>query len=348
MSLSILNVGEGDTKLTFDSDKPEELERTRRIVTDMLAMGYAILVRDGESWKRATGFDPKTCEYLIADIPPTVDAIVVPAPRQKRSYRRRVPAASTKAVGVARSAGGMSAAADSVEIQNIERFDPCADVRNRLRALARVAGEWAGIPLPLEGEDLIVEPKYRAAAALTSKSAHPDTRPPEEQERIRNQFYCAQKRANVIVWNEPDGRIEWGLEFHVNHFDIDLQTMGVSAAWGIEQEANAVQTLAELLPHHAFKKYMLTGMFVERSKRSGVYYFFRRLKPTIAASAATGSMKILAALCMHPIAYYRNTWSGAMCPTDDVIAHLMLMRGDERLYWRRCNQHPAWRREAGL
>jgi hypothetical protein len=37
-----------------------------------------------------------------------------------------------------------------------------------------------------------------------------------------------------------------------------------------------------------------------------------------------------------------------MCPTDDVIAHLALMRGDEAMFWRRCNQHPPYRPEAGL
>lgn len=43
-----------------------------------------------------------------------------------------------------------------------------------------------------------------------------------------------------------------------------------------------------------------------------------------------------------------NEEAGAMCPTDDVIAHLSLMRGDEKMFWRRCNQHPAYRPEAGL
>lgn len=347
MSLSILNVGEGDTKLTFDPHKPEELERTRRIVTDMLRLGYAILVKDGESWQRATAFDPETCEYLISDVPATVEEST-PISKRARGRKRRLPAHTTRAVSVARSAGGMSAAADSVELQNLEKFDACSHVRNQLRLIAQHAGEWAGIPLPLEGEDLIIEPQYRAAAALTSKSADPDARPPEEQERIRNEFYSSHKRANVIIWNEPSGRVEWGLEWHHNNFDIELRTMGLSAAWGIEQEGNAVQTLAGLVRHHQFKQYMLTGSFLERSRRSGVYYQFRRCKPTIATSIATGELKILAILCMHPIAYYRNTWAGAMCPTDDVIAHLMLMRGDEKLYWRRCNQHPAWRREAGL
>lgn len=59
-------------------------------------------------------------------------------------------------------------------------------------------------------------------------------------------------------------------------------------------------------------------------------------------------MRILCCLCMRPIAYYADSWAGAMCPTDDVIAHLALMRGDEAMFWRRCNQHPPYRPEAGL
>jgi hypothetical protein len=51
---------------------------------------------------------------------------------------------------------------------------------------------------------------------------------------------------------------------------------------------------------------------------------------------------------MHPIAYYHGSWAGAMCPTDDVIAHLSLMRGDEAMFWKRSTQHPAYRPEAGL
>jgi hypothetical protein len=51
---------------------------------------------------------------------------------------------------------------------------------------------------------------------------------------------------------------------------------------------------------------------------------------------------------MHPIAYYEGSWAGAMCPTDDVIAHLMLMRGDEPMFWKRSSQHPATSPAAGL
>src|SRR3546814_10910453 len=48
-------------------------------------------------------------------------------------------------------------------------------------------------------------------------------------------------------------------------------------------------------------------------------------------------MRWLCALCLHPIGYYENSWAGAMCPTDDVIAHLMLMRrSEERRVGKEC------------
>ena len=354
MSLSILNVGEGDTKISFDKSKPEELARTRRIVTDMLKLGYAILVKVGETkggkpkYRRAVGFDAEHDEYLVIDVPATGldDGPPLKPEKLKRGRTARFPG-RTPAIGVARSAGGMSTAADSIEMQNIERFDSLAHTRNGLRNIASMHDQWAGIPMPLEDAELVIEPRYPLAHVI-GPAQRVKQYPEQPQPTIRNRFYSVHRRGDIIVWNEPDGKLEWGYDPMIHHFKTDMETMACSSAWGIEQESKALQLLASLLPHHAFKKYLLTGMFVEQSERSGVYYFFRRLKPTIAASGATGTMKILAALCMHAIAYYSGTWAGAMCPTDDVIAHLILMRGDEKLYWRRCNQHKAHRPEAGL
>jgi len=105
-----------------------------------------------------------------------------------------------------------------------------------------------------------------------------------------------------------------------------------------------------MLRHRQFKQYLLTGSFLETSERSGVTYVFRKLRPTLALSARSsdGTMKILCGLCMHPIGYYDGTWAGAMCPTDDVVAHLALMRGDEKMFWRRCNQHPSYQPACGI
>ena len=79
-------------------------------------------------------------------------------------------------------------------------------------------------------------------------------------------------------------------------------------------------------------------------------YLFRRLRPTLALrfNAADGRIRLLAALCLHPVGYYERSWAGAMTPTDDVIAHLLLMRGCEAKFWARAEQHPDWDPAAGL
>lgn len=233
--------------------------------------------------------------------------------------------------------------------------DTHRDIRDRLALVGAAAGEWAGIPLPLTGERLVVEPSYRAAAVI----AEIDTRSalPEEDTRqylsgseikVRNIFYSWKWRRDVTVF-EHEGKIKWRQRIGVSHFDQDLHTMGCSLAWGIEQENRAIELLSTLIGPHPLKQYLLTGMFIETSKRSQVSYVFRRLRPTLALTMREPKcVKILAALCMHPIAYYQGTWAGAMCPTDDVVAHLMMMRADEKMFWRRSNQHAAWRPEAGL
>lgn len=204
--------------------------------------------------------------------------------------------------------------------------------------------------MPIEGERLIVEPSYPWAKVFDPPIEHLAAE--DDGWRLRNQWYSRKWRCDILLM-EKDGQIAHGKRPAFHHLDHDLSTMGCSVAWGIEQEHNALQLLGSMIRHHAFKKYLLTGMFLETSSRSGVTYLFRKLKPTVAiapirSGPGAGRMRILAALCMHPIAYYAGSWAGAMCPTDDVIAHLSLMRGDERLFWACCNQHPPYRPEAGL
>ena len=220
-----------------------------------------------------------------------------------------------------------------------------AGLRNGLRSIANAEREWAGIPMPMEGCELVIEPTYPRAEALMSIGREDDG--PDESSKIRNVFWSWRWRSKVIVWNE-DGKVMWGPTGKPNHLGEQMATLGASDAWGIEQESNAIRTLSTLLRHRQFKQYMLTGMFMEASPRSGVHYLFRRLRPTIAISTRMGKSKILCALCLHPIAYYSGSWAGAMCPTDDVIAHLMLMRGDEHMFWRRANQHPPYAHQAGI
>lgn len=236
-------------------------------------------------------------------------------------------------------------------IDLLERFDGHAALRNGLRKVATICDEWAGIPMPLTDEKLVIHTRYPNAEALSAIGRPAPTEPDAEfaGAKIRNTFWSVHKRSHIIIFELADGRIDWGVQPGVHHLEQSLRTLGCSEAWGIEQEGKAIDLLGTLLPHRHFKQYLLTGSFLERSKRSGVTYLFRRLKPTVAiVTYKVTRTKVLCALCLHPIAYYAGSWGGAMCPTDDVVAHLMLMRGDEPMFWRRANQHPAWLPQAGL
>lgn len=229
----------------------------------------------------------------------------------------------------------------------LERLDRFAPLRNAIREAAEQRGYWQGVPMPLDGETLVIEPSYPAAEAFIN----PQPAAVEEDAgyRARNSWWSDRLMSVVIVMDTPDG-ITYGRRPGIHSLAHQLKTLGCSDAWGIEQEGAAVKALAALIPHHAFKRYLLTGMFLETSRRSGLVYMFRKLRPTVVISPhhPRGESVILAALCLHPIAYYAGSWAGAMCPTDDVLAHLMLMRGDEAMFWRRSNQHAAIRPEAGL
>ena len=204
--------------------------------------------------------------------------------------------------------------------------------------------------MPLEGERLVIEPRYPNAEALSAMGAKDEGEPLPDDVKERNWFWSTRLRKMVGIWEEG-GKIRWGAVGAFHHVGMAMHTLGCSDAWGIEQESNAVQLLGTLVSHRQMKQYLLTGMFLETSKRSGLTYLFRRLRPTVCMDArdqGDADTRILACLCMHPIGYYRDTWAGAMCPTDDVVAHLMLMRGDEHMYWKRCNQIPPDRPQAGL
>lgn len=118
--LAILNVAAGDTKLSFDPQDQNEVKRASAIVEDMLKRGFALLIQigeddDGPIYRRAKGFDPKTAEYIVVGNADPVEQSAdeeepESPPRRGRKVGKaathRVPAASTKAVAVARTAGG--------------------------------------------------------------------------------------------------------------------------------------------------------------------------------------------------------------------------------------------------
>jgi hypothetical protein len=114
--IGILNVGAGDTKLSFDPKKPDEVKRASAIVADMLKRGFALLIEVGKDdkgplYRRALGFDAETAEYIIAGAPadlevPNVKGPAAPPRSRRKAAPTRVPATRTNAIAVARTAGG--------------------------------------------------------------------------------------------------------------------------------------------------------------------------------------------------------------------------------------------------
>lgn len=119
--LAILNCREGDMRFSFDKDDPQELERAKRVVEDMLRRGYIIFVDVGGKLRKVTKFDAKRGEYIIADGPlysgdenGDKNQEEIPEPKKPKTKAKekaakgtkRVGMRSSKAVGVAPTSGG--------------------------------------------------------------------------------------------------------------------------------------------------------------------------------------------------------------------------------------------------
>lgn len=113
-SLSILNAGKGDIKITYNKGDLGETIRARRIVQDIIKRGYVLLVEIDGKYTRATKFDERANEFVIADFDPREGERNEPqkeesaqAPQKKRGRpAKRVRMESVDAVGIGRSSGG--------------------------------------------------------------------------------------------------------------------------------------------------------------------------------------------------------------------------------------------------
>lgn len=110
-------------------------------------------------------------------------------------------------------------------------------------------------------------------------------------------------------------------------------------------ELKARKKLREMVSETQWACYELNDAFVEVGQ-SGMAYFIRKSRPTLALRR--DELKFLCALCLHPMAYYEGTWTGALTPTDEMIAHLVFIRGDEYGFWKKANHISLDRPESGI
>jgi hypothetical protein len=221
--------------------------------------------------------------------------------------------------------------------------------------------DWSGMPLPVPGLRLVLEPRYkhqrisefrwpvcydREGTAFPLDQDQKDNAGGAEYWLV-NSWWNARFQATIKVYQDKHGHARCLAEAE-ERLSLTLRTLQAAEVWPLGAEQKAQQKLASLIPNEQFELYQLTSQFAETSERSQVTYLFRRGRPTIALREVGEEFRILCALCLHPIGYYAQTWAGVMCPTDEVIAHLLMMRGSEDKYWANANQHPLDHPNAGV
>ncbi len=267
----------------------------------------------------------------------------------------------------------------ALEAGKVENGDPANRAHldwDRVVAALGVAaesrGEHAGYPVPTEDFALVVEPShpfYRGLNGMTATNKSDEEIAAEKKaeldklnaalgvdlEQIQevNRWWSWQKNAMVHLWYDKKNNRRWYTFSDPNtspqRMVFHLNTTAASRVWRLDTEMRAMSRLSTILRPYSYRMYLLTHSFLEQSRRSGVFYYFRRGLPTVAlGKQPDGGMEILCTLCLHPLGHYQDTFAGCMCPTDDIIAHLTMMRADEHLYWRKANQHPVWDIRSGL
>lgn len=226
-------------------------------------------------------------------------------------------------------------------------------MRGRLTELSEMIGAYEGIPVPLDGEPIVDSPREDGGGREIRVCRSDVVR---EDERVVNAWTDHKRNRRVYVMDKGGRRSALveplSPDRSMERFTMWMSTLGASDAWEFEAEVKAMELLQSMITDRQFRHYVLTGSFLEESPRSNLIYLFRRLRPTVVMSPRNGSgrdyIRCLAVLCLHPIGYYEGSWAGCMVPSDDVVAHLTMMRGDEAGFWGKANQHRPHEAEAGL
>ena len=234
-----------------------------------------------------------------------------------------------------------------------------AQISRRLAETSMDRQDWSGLPVPVAGLTLVLEPRYKHQGLSEFRwkecydedgvrHAIEEEQPSTAAEFTRvNSWWNPRGQLTVVVVHDRQGRARVRFELE-DRLTFTLRTLEASTVWPVAAEAKAQNKLASLIPKESFEAYVLTGHFVESSRRSRLTYLFRKGRPTIVLREFDEAVAALCALCLHPIGYYGNTWAGVMCPTDEVIAHLLMMRGSEEKLWANANQHPLDHPAAGI
>jgi hypothetical protein len=239
------------------------------------------------------------------------------------------------------------------------------DTYEAINRIAEEHGFLSGVPVPLGGAeqpDLVMAEGVPLAELFKMNQEHRrrvqrETEMGEElrlnQIPVRNSWHVLGDHTVCVIETEqgPMTMRRWDagsrLRKLIRGNEVRHHAHQTAAA-----EMKALASLEKRISPAQFNSYVLSGILPERSKRSDIWYFFRKGYPTLAVSfhgKQYGDQgKVLCALCLHPMGYYSGTHVGLMTPTDEVIAHLLMMRADERKFWAKSGQWNAEDTRSGI
>lgn len=227
-------------------------------------------------------------------------------------------------------------------------------IKELIQDRAKEQGHLYGAPVPIEGFQLVVAKRFPNRQAyenineVTFSDPHRDKQVVDPSEIVVNHFERTDADYFIIRQDGKTRMERYPIDRTKLAWQYAMRTATVGLEWDAEAEVKAHSKLKELIGTARINRYICSGIVMETSKRSNITYLFRRGKPTIAHSNWKGILRPIAALCLHGIGYYHQTFAGAMVPTDDLICHLLLMRADEHRYWRNCNIHKIEAVESGI
>ncbi len=228
-------------------------------------------------------------------------------------------------------------------------------------------GIFHGIPLGIGTFDIDFDPRNRFIATMLAAKEQvlkelgqtPAAEEVDEKKgwTLRNSWTT--KRAwkgcyrAVFIYHHIDGRIRASIRMisppELQRLVFLTETVYLRSKTSLEEaEEAAKKELRTLVNDTQWHAYVSADAFAEIGK-SGVLYVLRKNRPTIAMRPIPGEgARMLCALCFHPICYYTGSWAGALAPSDEVIAHLLFIRGDEYGFWKKANQIPVDQPNSGL
>lgn len=233
--------------------------------------------------------------------------------------------------------------------------------------MLNLAGIHCGIPLGIDEEEVVTNMPFLKRMQEEFGTAPIDHRIPEYLEmgegvrwrhihtwetsrQYRGKFWVVaifqdEATKKIVKLMEPVKKSQ-------ERLDVFMKTGAMRSQYCLtETELRAQEKLFRELSDSQKDQYIVMDSFVETGK-SGVRYYLRKNRPTLAFRTIEVEGQevdhFLASLCLHPLAYYRNCWAGALPPSDEVLVHLLMIRSDEKYYWRKANQIPIDQPSSGV